>query len=237
MTELSALPRLWPTIAIPAIATGMATYWTVDLDSMPPIEAALDGSLAWLLETAPHRRSLVRGPDDAVERDADAAGLRAVAPGQAVPESFRRFIEDPDARRHIRSATACYLDLGQFSIATSEGGRLIHFLSDQQSVLHWLLYVRHDGSDAVLTTWQPLGFDDGEHEPIVELELTAWNRSLAVCADTFEQFIYRYWAMNELFFKLGVDKVGIGALPPVLRTYAQRYPRTASTVDLFAEDR
>jgi hypothetical protein len=103
-------------------------------------------------------------------------------------------------------------------------------------VLHWLLYVGLDGSEAVVVTPEPLGFDDGETEPIHEVYPSAWTQTLAVCADAFEQFLYHYWAMNELFFRLAVDKVPQESLPSELRAYADRYPRTASTVDLFEPD-
>lgn len=212
----------------------MATYWTVDLDSLPPIDATLDGSLTWLLDTPTHDRSLTRGPDDPAELDADALGLRVLALDQRIPASFRRFIENPEPRRHVRSATACYLDLGHFAVGVTGGGKLIHFLSDQQWVLHWLLYTHPDGSEGVVATPEPLGFDDGEREAILEVDPAEWTRSLAVCADAFEQFLYHYWAMNELFFRLAVDKVPLHALPTALCAYAERYPRTASSRDLFA---
>jgi hypothetical protein len=157
-----------------------------------------------------------------------------VAPDLRVPRSFRRFIEDPGPRRHVRSATACYLDLGDFPVRVSDGGTLIHFLSDQQWVLHWLLYVGPNGSEAVVTTPEPLGFDDGETEPVHDLDPGAWLGSLAVCADSFEQFLYHYWAMNELFFRLMRAK-NPEALRPDLRAYAERYPRTPSAFDLFAD--
>jgi hypothetical protein len=233
VNQLSRLPRLWPTIGMPGIADRMATYWMVDLDSMPSVEAVLDGSLSWLSRTPTHDPSLTRGPDDPAERDADAAGLHVVAPGASLTSAFRRFIEDPEPRRHIRSATACYLDLAHFSIRVSDGGELVHFLSDQQWVLHWLLYLGPDGSEAVVATPAPLGFDDGDDEPVREVDLAS-ARSIAVCADSFEQFLYHYWAMNELFFNLAMDKVPIARLPTELRSYAVQYPRTASVEDLFA---
>jgi hypothetical protein len=230
---LPELPRLWPTIGVPGIADRMATYWTVDLDFMPPIEVPLDGTLSWLLDTATRTPSLSRGPDDPAERDADSTGLKAVAGSWALPVAFRRFIESPEPRRHIRSATACYLDLGHFSVQVNDGGQLIHFLSDQQWVLHWLLYVGPDGWEAVVTTPAPLGFDDGGGDLVRLIDPHSWTRSLAVCGDSFEAFIYHYWAMNELFFRLAVDKTSLDALPHDLRTYAQRYPRAASAHDIL----
>ena len=233
---LDVLPRLWPTIDLPGIAARNRTYWTVDLDALPPIAPMLDGSLGWLLDAPAHRPSLERGPDDPAERDADREGLRALQAPADLPAAFQRFIDDAEPRRHIRSATACYLDLGQFQVAVKGGGTLIHFLSDQQWVLHWLLYVGPAGEEAVVASAEPLGFDDGETEPVHDLDPEAWRESLAVCGDSFERFLYHYWAMNELFFLIAVDRTGLDDLPGGLREYAHAYPRAPSAHDLFADE-
>lgn len=204
------------------------TYWPVPLDAMPPVGRTFDGTLHWLRDSRSHDRSLQRGPDDYPERDADAAGLQALVPGWPLPPAFRLFIEDPGPRRHIRSASACYLDLAHFSVRVSDGGMLIHFLSDQQSALHWLLYVGPDGSEAVVVSPESLGFDDGETEPLRLVDLKDPPDSLSVCSDSFEEFLYRFWIENELFFGLAVDKMPLKALPGELRAYAEAHPRDAS---------
>ena len=137
MATLPSIPRVWEAIALPGVfEPGWTTYSPIPLDAMSPTGQAFDATLGWLLEAQTHDRSLQRGPDDPAERDADAAGLQAIAPSLSFPPAFRKFIEDPEPRRHIRSATACYLDLAHFTVAVSDGGVLIHFLSDQQWVMH-----------------------------------------------------------------------------------------------------
>jgi hypothetical protein len=190
---------------------------------MPPIDRALNGTLGWLLASRTHDRSLERGPDDPAERDADAAGLQALAPAVSLPPPFRRFIEDPGPRRHVRSATSCYLDLAHDAIRVDDGGMLIHFLSDQQWVLHWLLYLGPDGSEAVVVSPEPFGFREAENVLPGPLELGGAEDVLAVCADSFEEFLYRFWIENELFFRLAVDGTPFEALPADLRAYAARY--------------
>jgi hypothetical protein len=102
---------------------------------------------------------------------------------------------------------------------------LIHFLSDQQWVLHWLLYLGPDGSEAVVVSPEPIGFGDGENLSPRPVDLGAAQAVLAVCSDSFEEFLYRFWIENELFFGLAVDAMPFEALPPDLRAYAERYPR------------
>ncbi len=226
MTALPGFPRVWESIALPGIfEPGWTTYSPIPLDSMSPTEQAFDATLGWLLETPTHDRSLRRGLDDPAERDADAAGLQAIAPSLSFPPSFRMFIEDPEPRRHIRSATACYLDLAHFSVEVSDGGILVHFLSDQQWVLHWLLYLGPDGSEAVVVSPDPLGFDNGEGEPVRLVNVDDASDRMTVCSETFEEFLYRFWIENELFFRLAVDKESADSLPTQLRAYASGYPR------------
>ena len=233
MTDLSVLPRLWPTIALPGIAVRPATYWTVELDEMPPVEERLEGTLAWLLDAQTRQPSLAPGPDGPVGRSADADGLRSIAGGHHLPQAFVRFIEDPEPRNHVASATACFLDLGEFAVDVGDDGLLIHFLSDQQWVVHWLLFVGRDGSEAVLASSETLGFDTGDGEPIRAIDPTSWPDTIAVCADSFEEFLYRYWAMNELFFRLVIDRSGLDELPAELRRFADRYPRSAAARTIF----
>lgn len=226
MGALPGLPRQWWTIGVPGVLERRwSTYWPLPLDAMPPIGRLFDGTLRWLLDTPTRDPSLQRGPDTPAQRDADAEGLRAIAAGLSLPTAFRRFIEDPEPRRHIRSATACYLDLAQVAVAVSDGGTLIHFLSDQQWVLHWLLYVGSDGSEAVVVSPEPLGFDDAEQEPLRVVRLEDAEGWLAVCSESFEAFLYRSWIENELFFRLAVDRTSLEALPAELRAYAKAYPR------------
>jgi hypothetical protein len=226
MTALPSIPRVWEGIALPGVfEPDRTTYSPIPLDAMSPTGQAFDSTLSWLLETQTHDRSLQRGPDDPAERDADAAGLQAIAPSLSLPPAFRKFIEDPEPRRHIRSATACYLDLAHFTVVVSDGGVLIHFLSDQQWVLHWLLYVNPDGSQAVVVSPDPLGFDDGEDELGRLLDVNDAPDLMTVCSETFEEFLYRFWIENELFHRLAVDKELADTLPTPLRAYAAGYPR------------
>ncbi len=221
--------RLWLSIAIPGVVTRWTTYWPADLDAMPRIGRRLDGSLDWLLGAPVCRPSLEEEPEDGVSRSADATGLREVAGALPLSAAFRQFIEEPRPRRHLRSATTSFLDLGEFPVLLRDGGRLIHFLADQQWVLHWLLHVRADGREQVVVTPHPLGFDATENAPLRSLDVTELGRLGAVCADSFEEFLYRLWVDNELFFRLGVDRVTAAELPEELRSYLEAYPAEVPT--------
>jgi hypothetical protein len=87
------------------------------------------------------------------------------------------------------------------------GGSLVHFLSDQQWCLHWLLYAGADGGEAVVATYPPYGHEaDGYRgDPVhgsMDLEVFDPAASPAVvCTESFSEFLYRYWIENEIWFR------------------------------------
>ncbi len=71
---------------------------------------------------------------------------------------------------------------------------LVHVLSDQQWVRHWLLYADDRGNEAVVTTSEPLGFSRGRRPG-----RPPWTTSR--CARlSFAEFLYRIWIEGELFW-------------------------------------
>jgi hypothetical protein len=59
---------------------------------------------------------------------------------------------------------------------------------------HWLLYVGPGGEQAVVATRAGYGFEEPDAGPFVA--------DGVVCAETFVEFLYRYWIENEIFFAL-----------------------------------
>jgi hypothetical protein len=192
---LTELPREWWGIELPGYRehpTGYATYSSVAFDELPPVGRQLDDELRWLLQEPAVAHSLAEA-DRAAAKPATPAQLELVLAGweAALPRSFTAFVGSDEPRARIRSCTACYLDLADFAVPVVGGGLLIHFLSDSQWVLHWLLYCGPDGSEAVVVTERPLGFelgDDGEEETVRFFEPAAGDA--AVCADSFSEFLY-----------------------------------------------
>jgi hypothetical protein len=164
---LPVLPRSWPAIELPGYRehrTGYATYSAFASDELPPIARELDAELRWLQNEPPVRASLT-DIDEAASTPATPEALERIAGAEIVlPRTFITFIGSDGPRARVRSCTDCYLDLGDFAVPVADGGTLIHFLSDSQWVLHWLLYVSPNGSEAVIATDHPLGFELGENE-------------------------------------------------------------------------
>ena len=222
---LPGIERGWWGVDFPGRTRSPGTYTPVVGLPLPPIERVLDDALAWLREQPVVPGSLV---DDAASseptRFASEPELNALLAGRGVhvPVSFATFVGDPDLRRRIRSCTACYLDLGDVAVP-APGGWLIHFLSDQQWVLQWLLFVGDDGSEAVLATETPYGFA-GESPPEFRMDSDPQSElPTLICAESFNEFVYRFWIENELWFALA-DPDNTRFLTDEQRLYAERHP-------------
>lgn len=219
------LPRMWPCIELPGCRdapSDYATYGAWPVDELPPIARPLDDDLEWLHTQPRVPDSLAESPASPdPSRPATSEELRRLLGEQqlAFPRAFTAFICDQEPRSRVRSATACYLDLADSIVPAVDGGYLVHFLSDQQWVLHWLLYVRA-GAEAVIATETPYGFH-GEaptaFEPVSD--------AAVVCAESFLEFLYRFWIENEIWFALADPDGEQRPLKEEERRYVEHYRR------------
>lgn len=134
-----------------------------------------------------------------------------------MPAEFLHVVRDPALRRHLRSATDCYFDLGDHVVEVP-GGRVVHFLSDSQWIRHWLLFAG-TGEQAVLTTEFPAGFELTPEDR----EVYPGKPAYEICADTFLEFHWRFWIENEIWFALARDG---HPLTPGQRRYVNHYGAT-----------
>ena len=125
---LPELHRVWWSIDLPGYRPHpkpYATYSPFDYDALPPIGRTLDDDLAWLLAERPVRGSLADDKGADPERAPTLDELAALWPTgcERTPAAFRAFLGSPEPARRVRSATACYLDLGQFPFRSPAVGR------------------------------------------------------------------------------------------------------------------
>jgi hypothetical protein len=223
---LAALPRTWWFPNIPGYRSGqVGTYARFDLDDQPSVPAS-GKDLDWLGEEDEKPEWSIDQTDGGQSRPLSIFSLEAVSGGLELSASLLSLAARPDLQRRIRSSTACYLDLGDFRVPTTiEGGYLVHVLSDQQWCRHWLLYVDAAGNEAMVTTIEPFGFELPEDQPppppTVPIDGTG---DLEVCADSFSEFLYRFWVENELWHAVA-DGV---PLPPRVAAYAAQLPGSGS---------
>jgi hypothetical protein len=220
---LSSVPRGWWGVRLPGFrdaAAAFATYSAFADRSLSPIERELDDSLTWLGEQSVVPESLADNPaSPEPTRAANGAELKALSKSDLrVPASFAAFIGEPELRTRVRSCTACYLDLADATVSAPEG-LLIHFLSDQQWMLHWLLYVGEDGTEAVVATNIPYGFEGEAPATLAGKPDPAEELATIVCAESFNEFLYHFWMENEVWFALRYGE----PLTDEQRRYAEHY--------------
>jgi len=199
------------------------TYCFFPAESLPPLtDAPLDGTFRWLtpLSTDDAEDDQEDGEDgedrfDDADSDADSdegarmATLAADAQrlGLTLPPAFVSFMTNLALQERIPSCTACEFALPE-RIVPSLGdgdGFLISFLHDQQDVLLWYLYLTPIGDSRVVVS--PYDFDIAGADPSGAATLTDEQRAAViantfVCAASFEEFLYRFWLENTIWFAL-----------------------------------
>jgi hypothetical protein len=216
---LTGLSRSWPSVELPGARPHpgrYATYSPFDWDRLPPVPEWVTADYSWLTASPEHADSTLALAYDGAQHDIGEWDTWAgPLGGSEVPDEFVRFARDPGLRRHLRSATDCVFDLGDHSVQVP-GGRLVHFLSDSQWIRHWLVFTGDSGKQAVVTTVYPACFDLSPDD----MEAYADTKGYQICADTFLEFIWRFWIENEIWFALSVGKQ---PLTPAQDEYIRHY--------------
>ncbi|TDD46747.1 hypothetical protein E1263_35890 [Kribbella antibiotica] len=228
MSFLSGLRREWVTIQVPGTLPEIPfrTYVSYSGDELPDVPADA-AELSWLEQAARHQQDYLASDFEYATRDISRGAVAdLLGDGAALPADFERFLAGDGLRDRLRSATDCYFDLGD-AVVPVDGGRLLHLISDSQVVYHWLLYLGDDGGSAVVSTGYPAGFEL-DAEDVAYWQQEGWEFILV--ADSFAEFIWRWWMDNEIFFRAAVDKV---ALLADQQTYVEQYggPFTSIAVE------
>jgi hypothetical protein len=202
MGFLDELSRGWVSIGVPGtMPPGKhGTYVRYSDDQIPAVPAYL-GSWEWLRASPVHPDSTLGRAQQGVACDLTPQVLAELPISQVWPADFADFVTDPGLRTHLRSATWCHFDLGH-RLQPVPDGYLLHLISDSQWVMHWLLFLG-DGAGAVVATRRPIGFDLDENEEDAYWEHEGWE--YIRCADTFREFIWRWWTDNEIFCRVKID--------------------------------
>ena len=171
MKPLSLLKAGWWCFALPGYREHPTptTYSLFPYEELPPLNAPDDPALRWLQSKPPHQEwSLAEnGYSDGSKPDLGRLPELIAQAEADIPPAFITFMQSPWLHERIRSCTACYLELSDYVVQTSNPakGVLIHFLSDQQWCLHWYLYAARSGAHCVAVSGEAYGFDFDPAEP------------------------------------------------------------------------
>jgi hypothetical protein len=174
---------------------GGATYNPFRHEELPPLpEESFRGALQWLppLEDLEGLSGM-----DYYYSDTDLQQLLTTAEHLQVslPEDFLLGMRSPQLLKRIPSCTDCYFETPKAIIPSPPGeGYLIRFLIDRQGVIGWYLYLTPQGKQAILVGYP--WFDDPDDDSLHAIALPD------ICASSFEEFLYRFWVENMLWFKI-----------------------------------
>lgn len=199
-----------------------ATYSLFDYKSLPPVPTELfNGDFDWL--SAPRRQPAESSQAD-YDSELDLISSLASEIGFELPESFVTFMGSRELQSRIRSCTDCHFKLLDCIVEYPSGTNnyLIPFLFDSQGMLYWYLYVTQDSKHCVVVSDELLGLrsENDQNEDSYEEE-----GMLFFCAPTFEEFLYRFWIENEIWFALSYEKT---KLTKEQQAYVDHYKKTIS---------
>ena len=246
----------WFSVELPGYRPGDGTYDFYAYDSLPPLPTKLfNGTLAWLKslpeEASPEDEDLVEEDEedeneededededeDANEEDSRDAQARiqklnaqAQSLGLVLPPAFLRLMGSPELQDNVPSCTACEFQPVETILPHPgvEHGYILRFLNDQQDVLLWYLYLTPTGEHCVLVSsvlLEELGNPDYVRDP-ARWDSAAIARNTYVCALSFEEFIYRFWLENTLWFRLNATR-DLAVLTDEERRYLSYYAPVA----------
>ena len=156
----------------------------------------MDGTFRWLTDTPAHTEDVIgKRSGDQLPGQLESAVASAQSNNVTLPAEFIAFIQNPELHDHLRSVSACYLDVAE-SVLPFAGGHLLRFLNDQQGCAFWYIYINEDSSDhCVVSSIEYYDADEMDYE-IEDLKDTDFH----IWAESFESFWSRFWLENEILF-------------------------------------
>lgn len=179
-----------------------STYCFVPYEKLPKLDLNMfQGDFQWLVNSEDDLEcALYVEEQDNLTVNLNRIITAAEQKKLKLPDSFLTFLKSPHLQNRVPSCTACFLDLSDRLIESSleNDGYLIRFLNDSQNVLHWYLYLNKTSEHCIVVAKPEFSEDlDGE-----TLEDVSTPTEIFYCAPSFEEFIYRFWIENSIWFAL-----------------------------------
>jgi hypothetical protein len=190
------------------------TYQSYIYQTLPTLPKGIfDGTFAWLTQPTtvddPESADTVQARQEQqnqfVERVTNCLPklvTDAEIQGVVLPEAFLRFYTQPKNFSFFESCTGCFFDIAETLVPSqqAEQGYFLPFYHDSQGCLHWYLYLVKGGGHCVVLTGIPIGEEPLPFDPPEATEIQ-------FCAESFEEFIYRIWVENQIWYQLDNSKV------------------------------
>ena len=188
-----------------------ATYCFYPYESLPSLPASIfQGTFDWLTPLE-HYQDIIGMDHYHTEDDLSQVIESSLRLQIALPDPFLRFMALPNLLERIPSCTDAFFSLSDMVPYTGPGGGyIVRFMNARQGQIAWYLYLNLRGEHCVLVGFPLLDVlhdpesPDYMKEQITEKEQTMVleGRGATICAFSFEEFVYRFWIENTIWYKL-----------------------------------
>jgi hypothetical protein len=205
-TPASIFPRAWMASGQGEPWDCRSTYGTIPYEALPRIGHATE-DLSWLDKVSPELRQVIGSFSTLNNSGNEIAHLDDVLKQVnehklVLPQSFERFMREPALQSKVPTSTDCFLALSDkiVPVLGMKGHYLLRFLNDSQSCVMWYLLLGQTENARVVASgsyFEPELFKIMEYE---ELQYRDVFREALLCADSFTEFLYRFWIENSIWF-------------------------------------
>jgi hypothetical protein len=198
-SEQAPFPTGWYTAGHGKLWNCDQTYCLVPYSSLPLLEQELfRDEFQWLTGLENELQNTMENERGRTTENLDSLIYAAKQVNLRLPHDFIKFMRTPHLQNQIPSCTGCYFDLSDRLITcpNKEDGYLIRFLNDQQTVLMWYLYINQQNDCGVVVALPRL-LDNAISESFDDVFVP---QEILFCAPSFEEFLYRFWIENKIWF-------------------------------------
>lgn len=201
----------WVTFGLGDIRPTKPTYSSSVYDLLPPIPK-LAPDCAWLpplhptIDAEMEDYRLDEKAKYEYARQLKTIEREAISLGIELPSTFLALARSFELQERIPSCTACYFDLPERIIESPfrQGDFILRFLNDQQVCVCWYIYLPTNAPHFVISSsadYDEPFLDSIDFEASPKLVQNCME-STSIAAKSFDEFIYRFWIENVIWFKL-----------------------------------
>jgi hypothetical protein len=228
--RLDSLKRVWFTSGSSDLWNCDGTYCGIPGHMLPKLEG-IGRDFAWLDETP--RDGFSCTLDSTENKIGNLVALVRAAPSfnLELPPEFIDFMANDRLHRKVPTCTACFLELSDTFIPVpgAEGAYVLRFMNDSQGCVMW--YLLFHGSKPPRVLASPWFFEpdifailaDGEDEE--EVKYADILDHAVICADSFLEFIYRFWVENAIWFAEYGDRHPLSPREAAYKAHITTKPR------------
>ncbi|GAA1680361.1 hypothetical protein GCM10009765_31970 [Fodinicola feengrottensis] len=136
--------------------------------------------------------------------------------GFTLPAAFTTFLGNEKLLSGVSSCTCCTWDIPAKPSPSplADGAYLVRFMRDSQDLLFWYLHLDQENPPFVVVS-------SFNFETAADLDPEEALDQLWFCGPEFEEFLYRFWIENEIWFATNEEK----KLTPTQLAYVEHYPK------------